>query len=347
MIGCGRKASTIDDTKPFSPNYNFLPVSHASALTTMPEVEMVAAAARTEASVQSFGERWGVQALYTDYLEMLEAEHPDIVSITTQAPLHAEMTIAAAEAGAKGVYCEKAMACSLEETDAMIAACEQNGAKLLVGYPRRWYPTYYRAKAALEEGLIGELKDIYGGIGPGLMHNATHLFDLMRFFAGDVKSVAGILRGEKRGGDFPDDVGGHAWLQFESGVAGLVDGDTGMGLTLRLTGDRGSILIDPVEEGFTLTQHGGHGESGDPTLRQVGAVKQTSHSTNEPPTRSTLCEIITDFIAWIEGGPAVRCTGEDGRAALEIALAIHSSHHQDGAQVPLPMADRSLRVESR
>jgi predicted dehydrogenase len=355
IVGCGRKGSTIDDTKPYLVNYVYLPAAHAAACRQLQNVQLVAAASRTTESLHAFGERWGVRALYTDYREMLEREKPDLVSVTTHAPLHAAVTIAAAETGVKGVLCEKAIACSLLEADAMIAACARSGTKLAVGYPRRWHPTFQRAKMALDSGVIGSLRSVYGGISGGLLHNGTHLFDVLRFLAGEVAWVAGRLIRSKgtvpypNNGRYPDDVEGRGWLAFHSGVTGFIDGASGLGLTVRLTGDSGHLLIDPVEDGFEVTTYETQ-ERPDAVpwyAHHAPFIKRTTHCPNEPPTRGTVTEMIGDLITWIEGGPPVRCTGEDGRAALEIALALHASDRSGGAPVQLPLEDRALRVESR
>ena len=56
--------------------------------------------------------------------------------------------------------------------------------------------------------------------------------------------------------------------------------------------------------------------------------------------------IVEDMIAAIETGRATRCSGEDGRAALEIAIAMRESHRRGGVKVSLPLEDRSLRIVS-
>jgi predicted dehydrogenase len=131
IIGTGRIGSTYDDEvvdrrdSTFYEGktrqvglYTILPVSHAGAYTTTPGFELAAAANRTEAKLRAFGERWGVKALYTDFHQMLRAEKPDVVSVCTQSPEKAEVTVAAAEAGVKAIVVEKAMATSMAEADA-------------------------------------------------------------------------------------------------------------------------------------------------------------------------------------------------------------------------------------
>ena len=60
--------------------------------------------------------------------------------------------------------------------------------------------------------------------------------------------------------------------------------------------------------------------------------------------RSGVIKAIEDLVTCIEAGSAPSCTGEDGRKALEIALAFHVSHREGGAKVELPLQDTSLTV---
>ena len=149
IMGCGRIASTMEDES------DVHPISIAGAFEALPNTEIVAGCNRGAAKLHAFGERWSVDALYHDYREMLANEALDIVCVATHPPLHPEMVIAAVEAGAKGIFCEKPMALSLGECDAMIDACEQNGAKMLINCSRRWSGEYQAAKDLIDSRRTG------------------------------------------------------------------------------------------------------------------------------------------------------------------------------------------------
>src|SRR5206468_392335 len=76
------------------------------------------------------------------------------IYIATPVHLHAEQTVAAAEAG-KHVLCEKPMALNVAECDRMIAACKDNDVRLGVSYYRHFYPVVERIKSLLSSGEIG------------------------------------------------------------------------------------------------------------------------------------------------------------------------------------------------
>jgi predicted dehydrogenase len=78
----------------------------------------------------------------------------DAVYVATPVHVHAEQTIAAAEAG-KHVLCEKPMALTAAECERMIAACRANGVKLGVAYYRHFYPVVRRVKELIDSGELG------------------------------------------------------------------------------------------------------------------------------------------------------------------------------------------------
>jgi len=344
IVGCGRKAATIDDEERCRINYSIPPDAHASAYAAMPRVALVAAADPNESKRRLMQERWKLPAVYDDYREMLAREQPDLVSVTTRASLHAEVTLAAAATGAKGVLCEKAMAISLTEADAMIDACRGAGAKLVVNHTRRWHPTYERAAQALRDGVLGQLRCIMGTCPGPLIHNGTHLFDLMRLFGGDVAWVSGQVNP-----GLTEDAPGRAMLAFANGAAGFVDLDGSLGLAVELQGSEGRLFIDSAEDGFDLWEYRAPARvSAGRAWYQGGPCRQrASRRLSGGTGAGTLIAAIEELIACIEEGRESRSGGTEGRAALELALAVYRSHATGGARVRLPLQDRTLTVRSR
>jgi predicted dehydrogenase len=101
------------------------------------------------------GERWGVR-WYTDYRAMLAGPLLDAVMVLTPTHRHAEAVVAAAHAG-KHVYCEKPMAPTVEEADAMIAATRENNVKLMLAFMKRFNPSYQWVKQLIDEGRLGKV----------------------------------------------------------------------------------------------------------------------------------------------------------------------------------------------
>ncbi len=334
IIGCGRMASTMDEEKSNQAGRVPQPVVLAGAYRQVGRTGVVAAADINGDRLEDFSARWGVDRLYADYRDMLEVEDLDIVSVATHAHLHSEMTVAAAEAGVKAVLCEKAMATSLPDADRMIEACREAGTTLSVLYHNRWDPLMVRVKELVAGGTIGELISIAGNMGPELVHEASHMFDLMRFWSGDeVAWVFGQLDGSR---ESHEDPGGSGYLQFQNGMHAFVNAVTGcpVGFEFDLVGTKGRIRVGyNVDELWTVEEGVYEGSA------LVGRkVPQNIEA------RSGVVKAIEELVECIEQDKAPSCTGQDGRKALEVALAFHISHQEGGAKVTLPLEDTSLTV---
>ena len=102
----------------------------------VPGVEVVAVADPVEKGLEKAKTRLGGVEGFLDFREMLAKVKPDIVSVAPRhVDQHAEMVIAAVEAGARGIYVEKPFSKTLAEADEMIAACEKSGTKLAIRPP--------------------------------------------------------------------------------------------------------------------------------------------------------------------------------------------------------------------
>ena len=94
--------------------------------------------------------------IYEDFDELLLAGGVDIVDITLPTPLHAKMTVAALEAGCH-VLCEKPMALTLKDCDAMLTSARKNGRKLLVAQCVRFAPEYVKLREFVRSGKFGRV----------------------------------------------------------------------------------------------------------------------------------------------------------------------------------------------
>lgn len=197
----------------------------------------------------------GVPHWTSDYQQLLDNPSIDAVIITTPEFLHAEQTIAAAKAG-KHVLCEKPIATSLPEADAMIAATEKAGVHFMVAHSRRFTARYQAVRQIIDSGSLGEIvlirenerrpvahysalnlpvehwqpdstttgswKDAArysGGVARG---HAIHEMDLFRWFAGsEVQAVSAASKITAVGREVPDAMSFH--LEFENGVFAACD----------------------------------------------------------------------------------------------------------------------------
>jgi predicted dehydrogenase len=137
---------------------------------------MQVACGRDEAGLRAFADRWGWREIATDWREVLKRDDIDAIDIATPTYLHAEMAIAAAEAG-KHVFCEKPFANSLAEGEAMLAAAERAGVVHYLNHNYRRCPAVLLAKRMIDEGEIGEIYHWRGAYQQSWLLNPQHPLD--------------------------------------------------------------------------------------------------------------------------------------------------------------------------
>ncbi|MBM3242661.1 Gfo/Idh/MocA family oxidoreductase [Candidatus Poribacteria bacterium] len=330
LIGCGRMGATIDDEVK-----DGLPFSHAAGYTAVENVYLVAVSDVIPEKVENIQKRYNVPRGYTDYREMLQKEQPDIVSIATRPATHAEMTIFAAENGVKGIYCEKPLCCSMEEADAMVAACETNSVKFNYGTNRRYQPLYWKMRELIASGEIGELQCVICHCGVSAaqwMH--THTSDMMMYLAGDaeIEFVQGAITANAsdwEGNRLNTDPGiPMGYVKFRNGVLGyqLAAG----GYEFEVSGSKGKLRA--FDNGSTLQ------------CRMSG--KQPYLIAGIQPDRGTV-NCIKDLIQAISTGGETRGNIQLARRSQEMILGFVESHRQGGKRVTLPLENRSLYVGRR
>jgi predicted dehydrogenase len=191
IIGLGRMGSTIDnELSAGSPAY-----SVAAACAASNRLTVVAGADIDAAKRAAFQDRWGVTALYDDYVQMIRQERPDLVAICTRGVLHAEMSVRVAEENVPMIFCEKAIACSLAEADAVLEAVGSRNIPYNTGVLRRFNRIYHQARELIANGDIGEPRAAVHFAPTNLLHGHIHSLDTLSFLLGDpgIESVWGEL----------------------------------------------------------------------------------------------------------------------------------------------------------
>ena len=131
-----------------------------------PRVKLVAVADIDVAKARQVAEDFGIPNVYDNFEDLLANPEVEVVSVTTPPSAHAEPVIAAARAG-KHMLCEKPIATTLEEADAMVDAAEKAGVKFAMGYQHRFGTELPLLKRLLDEGVVGRLMAMTQvGVGP-------------------------------------------------------------------------------------------------------------------------------------------------------------------------------------
>jgi predicted dehydrogenase len=209
---------------------------HAEALATGLDgkVELAWCVAEHEANARKFAELYGGRPA-TDYRAILD--DVDAVDIVTPPHLHARMAIEAASRG-KHVLTEKVMATNLADADAMIAAAQSSGVKLMVAYVMRFHRVWAEMESLVKTSVIGSPYAITcraelfieqprpwyasGQMFPmgALLSHGCHYVDAMIWLAGQVEEAACFSRNVFHQGSIYRDDFGVAIFRFESGVLG-------------------------------------------------------------------------------------------------------------------------------
>ena len=157
LIGCGRIGSLLEEDP-----LRGKPCTHAGGFDSLSSAKLVAGCDIDPVRLTQFGNRWGVDHLYTDYKEMFRREDLDIVCIATWTHLHASMALDAARSGIKGIFCEKPLTTDLAQGRKLVKYCDQKKIPLVINHERRWDNHYQKARNLIKSGKVGEVRTIIG-----------------------------------------------------------------------------------------------------------------------------------------------------------------------------------------
>ncbi|MBI2299983.1 MAG: Gfo/Idh/MocA family oxidoreductase [Armatimonadetes bacterium] len=337
VIGLGRMAGTIDDEVVGYPAIT-LPYSIAGACAASARLELAAGCDLLPEKRDAFGRRWGVAALYDDWRRMLAAEQPDIVAICTRADNHAELAVGAAELGARAIYCEKAIACSMIEADAVLQAVASRSLPFNTGCLRRHDNRYEQLRDLVTEGAVGRPQAAVHYAPSSLMHGHIHSIDTLLYLLGDPKVAR--VRGELRPRDL--DLTSNR-LDADPSAVYELETDTGVYAT---TVAAGSWEFEVIGSEGSVRTYANGAEAG--RRRSVPAGERFTTTVAAPleplvPASATL-RLMEDLANALAEGRPSREGVERAHHATEACLAVAESHRRGGEWVELPLGNRELYV---
>ncbi len=255
--------------------YAFMGKAHSSAfqriasMTWPPPLRprLVAIAGRNGEAVAEAARRYGYERWTTDWRDVVADPEIGLVSNGGPNSLHAEPTIAAAEAG-KHVLCEKPLGRTADESHEIWRRVAATGVKHLCAFNYRFVPAVRLAREMIEAGEIGEIRHFRGRYlqdwgddptldtwrfhadeaGSGAIGDlGAHVVDLARFLVGEIESVSAVVRTFLPGREVDDAV--EAAVEFESGAVGTIEATRFAlgqrnGLQWEVNGAKGSLGFD-------------------------------------------------------------------------------------------------------
>lgn len=327
IVGCGKIAR----------------VAHVPGFKGVPDVAIAALVDANAACAEQLRDDAAPAArVFTDYDAFL-GSGLHAVSICTPNHLHASMAIKALQRGLH-VLCEKPIAGTLADADAMIAAAGKAGRVLQINQTLRYLPLYATMAKLVREGAIGAPQHVRCiraaaappnvGWSPGadwfvsrnaqgglLLDIGIHMVDAIRWVAGDVITAFGDLQTRTPGIDVPDNV--RALMRHAGGCTSSLEMSwtfPGGVSAFEVYGTTGKLTTAPGRQDLELTTY----DNGKPVV-------------SAPPILSSVPDSYACFARAIRGEAPSPTPGELGRDALAICLAIAESSETGRASIlPTP-----------
>jgi predicted dehydrogenase len=354
LIGCGRVGVWLEDDP-----LREKPASHLGGIKKIIDEELVTHGLEVTGlcdlnreRLLKCRERWPLYlkkaSLFQDYRELILQERPDLVIIATWTSSHRDLATFAASHGVQGIVLEKPLAISLGQAEAVIAACKDHNVKLVVNHERRWSPLYRKTREIVENRELGELKLIYGNVlsrsaprgpwqsvleevgGGPLLHDGTHLVDMIRYFCGDIETVNGYVKREDPAAGV--ETTATALFKAKNGTTVFLEAGGSrdyFNFEMDLQFEKGRIKIgNGIREYYVTTDSRRY--SGFQDLAPVDFPPL-------PGDTNPFTGAILEVIHALETGAEPQSSGIDGWKAMEVIFAVYRSAFLGGKTLYLPI----------
>lgn len=310
---------------------------HASFLKKMSNAQITAGTDINQKARVAFAKDFGVKETYSDFRDMVKKSELDAVIVGLPTGLHKDGVVASAKAGLH-VFCEKPIAMTMKDADFMVDTCEKEKVFLQIGFVRRYDNNWGKLKELIRAGAIGRpviwrmtsgawhpsplwFCDKKLGGGP-LIDGAVHNYDYcIQIFGQPDFAMANTVRYEKKhtGRDT-----GSAIIVFKSGDQTTLIWSWGMPRETDVPGH--SDVIGPKGTiQFSVPKEKLPKNFDDKKYWAFHVRNGKKEKVATARINNMFEEQMNDFIDCVENNKKPRITGEDGRKALAIALAVLES----------------------
>jgi myo-inositol 2-dehydrogenase/D-chiro-inositol 1-dehydrogenase len=308
-------------------------VGRIGQLHFVPEASVLALSDVAFEHAKAVAESRRIERVFADPQAVFEEPDIDAVLICSSTDTHATLIEAAAGAK-KDVFCEKPIALDLATIDHALAAADQAGILLQIGFNRRFDPNFKEAWRQVREGEIGDPHivritsrdpeppptDYIETSGGMFMDMTVHDFDMARYIVGDeveeVFAAGGVLV-DPRIGEAGDIDTAAILLRFRGGALAVIDNSReavyGYDQRLEVFGSKGMVVVGNPKL-HTAVRSGRAGDTAPPLL----------HFFLERYAQSFIAEL-SAFVGAVRDRTVPPVTGRDGRAPVVIALAAQRS----------------------
>ncbi len=308
--------------------------NHVRVYSELPDVKLVAVADENGQAVEGIAHRYDAQA-YTDYRQLFDREQPDAVSIAVPTALHEEVASYALRAGA-AVLVEKPIAATVEEGQRLIDLARACKRLLMVGHIVRFNPAIQMLKQKLDAGELGKVFQIFcrrAGPFPARIRDvgvvvdlAPHDADVMRFLTG-MSPVRVYAETERRIHTEHEDLL-FGLVHFPEHVTGAMEINWLTPTKVRevlVLGERGLFRVDDLTQDLYFYENAQANNTLWPALQTLKGVSEGSMIRYSLQRYEPLKAEIQSFVRSVQEGSPAAVSGEDGLAALRLALALVES----------------------
>jgi predicted dehydrogenase len=308
--------------------------NHARVYHELDDADLVAVSDANHALATSVAASYSVPA-FSHYEELFKKIKPDAVSIAVPTAFHEEVAMAALDAGCH-ILIEKPITATLEEGQRIIERAEKSGRKLMVGHIVRFNPAVQELKRKLQDGELGRIFQIIcRRVGPfparvrdvGVVVDlATHDLDLMRSITGS-DPLRVYAETEKRiNTDLEDLVLG--LLRFPGSITGALEINWLTPTKVRevlVLGERGMFRVDDLTQDLFFYENADIANNFWPALQTLKGVSEGCMRRYAIQRYEPLKAELQAFLKAIQQDSPVPVSGEDGLAALNLALCVVES----------------------
>ena len=317
---------------------------HAAAFRMVPDAELVAVASPGPGKAKAFAEKRGIPRAFENYRDLLALKEIDMVTLCLPNHLHSKAAIDAARAG-KHIVCEKPLCRTLQEADAMIAACREAGVLLMYAEELCFAPKYLRAKQLVDEGAVGRaflvkqseehfgphsswFWDVNQSGGGVLLDMGCHSIEYARWVFGKpaIKSVFANLGVRVHGDKTRGEDHSLCIVEYEGNRVSLAENSWakagGVDDRCEIYGSAGFTRADLLRGSSLLTySETGYGYA----VEKAGSTKGYTFTMFEEIWNYGFPQEMAHFVRCVQGREKPIETGEDGKEVLRIIMAAYQS----------------------
>ncbi len=338
IVGCGRIGSEFDN----DPKRKLIS-THAGAYSAVEDVELVAVCDLDETKLKKCMRKWHVPSGYRDYRKMLSKEDIDILSICTWNHTHLEIVKKAVRKKVKAIFCEKPIADTLKSTDKMIRLCNENGILLQIDHQRRFDKMHQLIRDYIQKGRLGKIQHTIFYYTAGIANTGSHMFDILRFFFGDVVWVKGIF--SKNKSPNPKDPNIDGILKFKNDMVCSIcacDAKRFLIFEMDAVGQKGRIRL--IRNGASLEYY--RVKESD-MFTGYKELFKSSDPLKAPPKTSVMIEGVRHLVGCLDKNKKSVSNEVDGKRTLELICAMIVSARNDGRRVRLPLSRTDITIGSQ